>query len=152
MSFRLEYEVAEAGWATCRVVLNGKHVDMTASYVHDSLHQLCDVVASIANGAKCGTIIFMTEPGEHHLVLERYGETEVVVRIVWHEDWTSWGFMSKSESRVVLEGVTYIAHVRGQTYAAARRILESLGPEEYRRRWVQHDFPEASYKKLQTAG
>jgi hypothetical protein len=151
MSFRVEYEVGEAGWATCRVAFAERAVEITASYLHDSLHQLCDVVASIALGAKHGTVVFMDEPGEHHLKLERVSETDVTVGVIWHDDWTSWGMGSDSTGRVVLEGITTVAHLRGQTYSAARRILDSLGAQEYKRRWIQHEFPEAAYARLEKA-
>jgi hypothetical protein len=152
MSFRLEYEVGEAGWATCRVAIGEKWVDMTASYLHDSLHQLCDVVASVAAGARMGTVIFMDEPGEHQMLLERVGNADVALRLVWHDDWASWGIGPRSDGQIVLQGTTTVAHLRGQTYAAARHILESLGAEEYRRRWIEHDFPNAAFTRLKEAG
>ena len=151
MSFRLEYDVGEAGWATCRVRLGQDVVEMTASYLHNSLDQLCDVVASVARGAQAGSVIFMNEPGEHHLNLQRVGEADVLVQIVWHDDWTSWGMGSASSSQMVVEGTTAIAVLRDQTYAMALHILDSLGPSEYRRRWVEHDFPEASFARLRDA-
>src|SRR4051812_8224195 len=131
MSFRVEYEVGNAGWANCRVAFGDLVVDMTASYLHDSLHQLCDVVASIARGARSGTVVFVDEPGEHHLNLTRTGESDVSVQIVWHDEWTSWGIGAAVKSRVILEETTTVAHLRGQTYSAARAVLDSLGPEEY---------------------
>jgi hypothetical protein len=151
MSFRVEYEVGRAGWATCRIAFDECVVEMTASYLHDSLHQLCDVVASVALGARFGTVIFMEEPGEHHLKLERTGEVDVAVRVIWHDDWASWGMGSDSTGRVVLEGVTSVAHLHGQTYSAARTVFESLGADEYKRRWIEHEFPETSYARLEAA-
>ena len=150
--FRLDYQVSDAGWAKCRVAFGTEVADMTVSYLHDSLHQLCDVVASIATGASRGTVVFMDEPGEHELQLERFGDSQIAVRVVWFDDWKSWGFCSESDGRLVLRGETTVAHVRGQVYSAARHILESLGPEEYRRRWSRHDFPQASYERLRDAG
>ena len=152
LSFRVEYELGEAGWATCRVSFGKRAVEMTASYLHDSLHQLCDVVASVALGARTGTVVFMDEPGEYHLKLERLGHTDVAVQVVRHDDWPSWGIGSESKGRILLEGMTSVAHLRGQTYSTVRRIIDSLGPEEYRRRWIEHDFPEAAYDRLKNAG
>jgi hypothetical protein len=152
MSFRVEYDVGQAGWATCRVAFDDKVTDMTASYLHDSLHQLCDVVASIANGATSGTVIFMDEPGEHHLSFERSGETDVFVRVTWYDDWKSWGLATNLDGQVVLEGHTTVAHLRGQTYSAARHILDSLGLDEYQRRWIRYSFPTAPFERLRTAG
>jgi hypothetical protein len=94
----------------------------------------------------------MDEPGEHHFKLERTGETDVAVRVIWHDNWASWGNGSGPAGRVVLEGVTSVAKLRGQTYSAARSILESLGAEEYKRRWAEHEFPAASYARLAAAG
>jgi len=152
MSFRLEYEVGEAGWATCRVALDEKRVDMIASYLHDSLHQLCDVVASMASGARTGSVSFMDEPGEHQMLFERLDDAKVALRIMWHDDWISWGIGPRSDGQLVLEGTTTVAHLRGQTYAAARHILDGMGREEYRRRWSAHDFPDAAFTRLKEAG
>ncbi|MFZ5893624.1 MAG: hypothetical protein ACOY0T_21355 [Myxococcota bacterium] len=147
MSFRLEYEVGEAGWANCCVAFDEQLVKMTVSYLHDSLHELCDVVASIAGGAQTGTVVFMDEPGEHHMNLTRVTDNDVLVHIVWHDDWTSWGIASAN--RVVLQGTTSISHLRDQTYSAVRDILDCIGPTEYRRRWGEHDFPEAAFRRLE---
>jgi hypothetical protein len=152
MTFRVEYEVGEAGWATCRVTCGDQTVDMIASYLHDSLHQLCDVVASVAAGARTGLVSFMDEPGEHQMFLERIDGAKVALRIVWHDDWATWGIGRRSDGQLVLEGTTTLAHLRGQTYATARHILDSLGPEEYRRRWTAHDFPDAAFTRLKKAG
>ena len=69
-------------------------------------------------------------------------------RIVWHDDWVSWGIGPRSDGQLVLEGTTTVAHLRGQTYAAARHILEGTGREEYRRRWSAHDLPDAAFTRL----
>jgi hypothetical protein len=149
MSFNLQYEVADAGWADCRVAFGEDFVSMTASYLHDSLHQLCDVVANVVNGAQAGIVLFMDEPGEHELRLERSGENDVVFRVVWYHDWKSWGLCSESDGKAVLQGRTTVAHLRAQVYSTVRHILESLGKAEYRRRWVEHDFPVPAFSRLE---
>jgi hypothetical protein len=149
-TFRLEYEVGKAGWARCSVGFGDQTANMVVSYLHDSLKQLCDVVAAVAEGARTGAVLFMDEPGEHELLLERLGDSLVQVRIVWYDDWKSWG--SDSEGRLVLRGDTTVDDLRAEVVSATRHILESLGEAEYRRRWTEHDFPTDSYNRLRGAG
>lgn len=94
----------------------------------------------------------MNEPGEHELVVARSDVSDISVRVLWYNDWKSWGFGAKAEGRLLLEGRTTLEHFRSQVVSAARDILESLGPAEYRVRRIEHDFPLDAYDRLRGAG
>lgn len=137
---RLSYTVGDAGWADIQIECGGVVIEMAASYLHDSLLDLLSATTAIASGAQEAKAIFMDEPGEHHLNLRRIDDQCVGIEVRWYDDWQSWGIGS-STSSVVLQCETRLAHLRGQVLSAARKIVEEVGPAEYRARWQEHDFP-----------
>lgn len=67
--FRCSYILDGTGWATVSVSENDRQVDMTASYLHDSLRELSQAALDLCDGNSAVTVVFMDEPGEHHLVV-----------------------------------------------------------------------------------
>jgi hypothetical protein len=147
---RLVYSVHEHGWATCDVTIGDSAASMLASYAHDSLAELCVEVASVANGANSGRVVFMDEPGEHHLCLERIDPKHVQVSVLWHTE--NVRFKRRTpDGQLVMQGITTIAHLRGQAFSAVKDVLNGLGTEAYRDRW-RHNFPIDAYNRLRDAG
>jgi hypothetical protein len=68
---RINYELEHAGWATVTLECGGQQVTMAASYLHDSLRDLARASHSLVEGAEEATVVFMSEPGEHHVVMRR---------------------------------------------------------------------------------
>jgi hypothetical protein len=147
---RIAYIIHEHGWATCNVTMGDVTTSILASYLHDSLAELCTEVAAVANGASSGTVVFMDEPGEHHLCFERVDPKHVQIRVLWHTDNIRLKRRT-ADPHVVMQGTTSVAHLRGQTFSAVKDVLNGLGMTEYRKRWG-HDFPLEPYNRLRDAG
>jgi hypothetical protein len=120
---------------------------MRVSYVHDSLRDMASAAVAMCRGAREVTVVFMNEPGEHHVVFRRLEKDLVQIDVYRHEDWTSWG-MDKGEPTLVLTGQTKLAHIRGQVLSVLQRILKEEGPDGYKRRWLEHDFPARELAEL----
>ena len=62
---RFDYKLDGAGWATATLSCDEQRIEMTVSYLHDSLKDMASAVLAILNGAVEVKVIFMDEPGEH---------------------------------------------------------------------------------------
>lgn len=147
---RINYILDGAGWATATVGLGGREVVRSVSYLHDSLGQLADAVLDLDADREGTAVVFMAEPGEHHLVLRRAGDA-VAVEVRWFDDWASWGMCPPDRYQIVLSGDSTFAAVREQVVAALDRVLAEFGVVGYRARWVEHDFPVAAWERLKHA-
>jgi hypothetical protein len=147
---RFDYTLDGTGWATATAVVGGRAVAMTSSYLHDSLGQLADAILELEAGREEVVAVFMSEPGEHHLVFCRAGE-HVAVEVRRFNDWASWGMYPPDRFEVVAAGANPLATLREQVVAALGRVLAVHGIEGYKVKWVEHDFPLAAYERLKHA-
>lgn len=147
---RIDYVLDGYGWATATVGLGGDAVAMTASYLHDSLGQLANATLELAAGGEEAAVVFMAEPGEHHLILRRAGDA-VAVEVLWFEDWASWDMFPPDRYKLVLAGACPLAVFREQVVAALDRVLAEFGVAGYRAKWGEHDFPVATLERLKHA-
>ena len=148
---RLHYDLHDAGWAAVTVECGDQRVEMTASYLHDSLGDLASAARALARGGTEATVVFMDEPGEHQMVLRRINDKDVEVEIMWYDDWRSWK-MHDGPGRRRLFGKTTVAHVRGQVLSELRRLLHENGEAGYLEKWGEHLFPMAEMLDLEEAG
>ncbi|MBI4751153.1 MAG: hypothetical protein HY774_21965 [Acidobacteria bacterium] len=147
---KFQYILHRAGWATAILSCQDQTIEMTVSYLHDSLRNLASAVIALLNGATEVSVIFMDEPGEHRLVLRRKDQTTVSLEVRWYEDWYSWGIGS-SDFETLLSGVTRLTHLRGQVLSAMKQILDEHGEIGYKQKWCLHEFPMEELRQLQAS-
>ncbi|MBV1924804.1 MAG: hypothetical protein KUG68_12335, partial [Flavobacteriaceae bacterium] len=90
----------------------------------------------------------MEEPGEHVLILNRKDENKIDYELRWYKDWWSWNLIDKNNFESVFKGETTVPKYINQVRNVLNGIMTELGPDEYRKKWVEHDFPIAEYEKL----
>ena len=144
---RIDYVLDGSGWALATVSVGDHEAAMTVSYLHDSLGQLADATLELVADGTEVTVVFMAEPGEHHLIARRCGDA-VAVEVRWFKDWASWGMYPPGRYQVVLGGTCTVAAFRQQVVAALERVLAEFGVSGYKAKWVEHDFPVAALKRL----
>ena len=146
----IEYIVDKAGWAQA-IISNGEgEVNITVSYLNNSLLELAQMALCLKNGGKEARVIFMDEPGEHQFQVITNGE-EANYEVLWYSDWESWGLRKKKEFHSVLKGVTTVQRIVHQITQVLWRIHENIGPEKYKELWVEHEFPVQEFKVLSNA-
>ena len=143
----IDYELTGAGWAELKWTDAGETLYIAVSYLHDSLGQLAQSALELK---KLGSakVFFLDEPGEHHLFLDRAGES-LNYEIRWFDDWASWGIHPPDKYEIVLAGSTSARRCQHQVVITLHRVLEQYGLEGYKEQWVQHEFPEEKYRQLQ---
>ena len=143
----LEYLVEEAGWAVGTIGNGEDVVTFDISYLHDSLKELAESAIEIQK-KETKSVIFMAEPGESKLVLDRKENGKIIFELRWYEDWASWNVISEDDYEIVIKGETTITKYINQVRKVLGKIMDEMGPLEYRKKWIKHDFPVDEYEVL----
>jgi len=120
---------------------------MTTSYLHDSLQELAAAVLHLLGAGEEATVVFMDEPGEHHLVLRRH-DHDVALEVKWFDEWASWNLETPSGSKTLLETSVSLVGLQREVANALATLLATYGVDGYKKKWVEHDFPLAEYRAL----
>lgn len=121
---------------------------MTASYLHDSLDALARSAVDLRNGSSTATVVFMDEPGEHHLILSRARDDELRVEVRWFNDWASWNMHPADQFDTVFEGRTTIPAFVSAVVGVLDDVLKEWGVDGYLQKWVEHPFPKEMHGQL----
>ena len=146
--FGFEYELHQAGWATARIRHSDSFVEMPVSYLHDSLRELATATFTISRGAKSSRVVFMDEPGEHHLTLTREEDAMCRYSIDWFNDHHSWGLRIIPGGEHICAGNVSVRRLVQQVYSELYRLHEVFGVAGYKERWVAHEFPHTEMQRL----
>jgi hypothetical protein len=140
------YRLIGSGWAEARIADETSSVVITASYLTDALGDLLSALAAL----KCGDsdterFSWDGEPAEHRWILRSDGD-EVVVSILWFHD--IYKPQHDEAGRVVFATRQPLAEFVRAVSASAAQLLEEVGEDGYRERWVEHPFPTAALAEL----
>jgi hypothetical protein len=143
----IDYQINDAGWATGKIGNEDTSETFGISYLHDSLKELAESAIEIQN-KDCKSVIFMEEPGEHQLVLTKKDRNLIEYELRWYREWASWNETSVDNFELILKGETTIPKYINQVRTVLIKIMNDIGPELYKEKWGEHDFPITEYEKL----
>lgn len=144
----LDYRLENHGWATATVSNGEIQKCFDASYLHDTLRNLATSALTIGEVSST-SVIFMQEPGEIQLILELSNKNELEFELRSFKDWASWNFVSDEEFEVLLNGKTSITQYIQEVRELLKNIYEKTGLEQYKTKWIEHEFPVAEYQELE---
>ncbi|WP_299977787.1 hypothetical protein [uncultured Pseudoteredinibacter sp.] len=150
MKFGIEYKLEDHGWATVVLTDDAEKYKSPVSYLHDSLAELAQMAIDLKNGLPEAKVVFMNEPGELQLVVivkDQIANYEGR----WFNDWASWNMHPESEYKVVVHGSCSVARIIQQITSVLWDIHKNIGVEEYKDRWVEHEFPIKKFEVLANA-
>jgi len=148
MAVKIDYRVADAGWADCDLVINGNATSVEASYLGDALRELVEATLAAVEGLAYSVAHFYDEPGECRFVLEPQSD-RVRVRIL--EFTETWSEEPDEAGTVRLDEICALREFAEAVLAAAKTVLDTHGPEGYLDKWVRHEFPSETVYKLRRA-
>lgn len=151
MSFTLKYDLEGAGWAMAIIQDKEERLCITVSYLHDSLRELAEAARALASGANSARVVFMDEPGEIQLLLNRTN-SGLCYEARWFDDWNSWGMHPPDRFKVVFSGRTTVCRFAGEVTDQLETLLQEHGLAGYREKWVESDFPEDLLIQLRNLG
>lgn len=147
----IDYALLESGWAQCSILYENQTVDVAASYLNDSLGELAFAAHHLACGGEISAVVFMNEPGEHHLVFTRISDLECRFTLTWFDDDVSHARRPLPSSKLLMSGTVLIRSLANQVYNLLVRLLEQYGTTGYKSRWMKHDFPLGDFSMLREA-
>jgi hypothetical protein len=151
MGFKLTYDLEGAGWALARIQDGEARLEISVSYLHDSLRELAEAARALASGAESARVVFMDEPGEIQLFLNRT-DKELRYQARWFDDWNSWGRHPPDRFQVAFSGVTTVRRFVGEVRSQLDALLRVYGTSGYKEKWVNSDFPEELLIQLRNIG
>lgn len=145
-SFELNYRLTGTGWAEVTFE-HASSEPIDASYLHDSLLDLSEMALNLSEGAEEAQALFMDEPGEHFLVVNRSGD-KAHYELRCYKDWCSWGLASEKEFQVVLAGESTVQVIVSEIVKVLDLLYSKHGEIGYREKWAEHGFPITNYRAL----
>lgn len=143
----ITYKIIDGGWANAKIGNGRKQKKFAVSYLNDSLKELAESAIEIRS-KDFKTVVFMEEPGEHVLILHRNDQNKIDYELRWYTDWWSWNLIEEGNFKTVLKGETTVPKYINQVRNILQELMTALGPETYRKKWIEHDFPIEEYEKL----
>ncbi|MGJ7565140.1 hypothetical protein ACSFBM_14890 [Variovorax sp. GB1R11] len=144
---RIGYVLSGTGWATFSFRDDAETMAFAVSYLHDSLGDLARMGVELVKGAQSATAVFMDEPGEVQLVVTG-DKDDLSFELRSYHDWASWEMTAADNYKVLASGFVRRVDLVRNIHAILERIYVECGPETYRERWVEHDFPLRAYEVL----
>jgi hypothetical protein len=141
----LSYILHEAGWATATIEHDGRHREMSVSYLSDAVWRMLDAAVGLKNGAQEVRFGFTDEPGEHECIVTQTGSGRVRIRVFWYQDWTPPGRDTGDE---VFACDSSVLEVCQTVFACCKRLLDEHGEDGYKERWTAHEFPTETFERL----
>jgi hypothetical protein len=145
----ISYELEGAGWAKCSLQSDVGAVQITSSYLSDSLRDLVLSALSVLGGFRGVDFSFDEEPGQYRWVIESTGETTIDLQLFEFPDLGS-NEPNDKGSRL------FLVHTNRTIYAqavltAASAVLAKHGLAGYLESWHKHPFPARELELLQEA-
>ena len=75
-------------------------------------------------------------------------ETEIEYELRWFEDWTNWSSKNNEKYETKITGKTTLPKYVNEVRKNLKEIYEEFGIENYKAKWIQHDFPIEEYEKI----
>ena len=152
-AFKFTYDLTGSGWAHAGFEVAGRKVDMSVSYLHNTLEELTSAALHLIRGESIHeVVIFMDEPGECQLELKR--ETEKLTATITHfEDWKSWGNFDESKHKAssLIQFEISTKKFAMEVLNVLYKLHQQYGLAGYREKWVENDFPFEKYQALEVA-
>ena len=143
---KFTYQLDGAGWATATIADDGRHRDMTVSYLSDSLYDMAQAAICLLEGADSVRFSFDDEPGEHRCIVTRSSDTDAQIRVLWFDE--LWSNLPDERGSEVFTSVCTIARFSGEVLSCLQRLLADHGVDGYKKLWVGHDFPSEKFERL----
>ena len=142
----INYSLKDSGWAILELNNGHKVVKFDISYLYDSLKKLAESAIELKDKNE-KSVIFMDEPGEHWLVLKKQGK-KIEYELRWYKEWANWNLINEEKFEIKLTGSSTLTQYINEVRRNLISIYYNFGIEQYKKKWVQHDFPLSEYKKL----
>ena len=148
MTCSVTYLLKGHGWAECTIQTDEAIAHLLASHLHDSLDDLLRATVSVVHGARDARALFIDEPGEYRLLMDRIENDTVRLRVIAFDQ--SFSRSKDDDGRMVFSSECRLRTFAGAVLSAAQRLLQDHGTDGYRQHW-NHEFPKDGADHLKEA-
>lgn len=142
---RIGYNLLETGWAEFTFRNSEKRIEVSASYLHDSLLELTEATLLLCKGSKEADVTFVEEPGHHRLILKRNDQDRINLTLQWFKEWPT---KKEKPDRKVFKTDVSLTELKEQVLGILEYIEKKIGPDKYHKLWKNHEFPSKHYQRL----
>jgi|GEM_PF-6201258 len=146
--FKLEYALTGPGAARLVIRYGENEKSIPALSFSDPLLSLAEAAIQLNKSILATSVVLMDEVEEHSLQLTPDEEDFLEFELRWYEKWASWGQLSPEEYTVSFKGKTTVEAFCSQVLHILTDIYENLGPQQYKKQWIEGDFPEHEFTIL----
>jgi hypothetical protein len=143
----LSYVLDGAGWATATIAYEGRRLEMSVSWLCDTLLYMTEAAIGLKEGARCRRFFLVEEPGYYECIVTRSGSSNARVRVLWGENW----FATPGTARITKEVFAFHSPMEQfllEVAACLQRLLDDHGLKRYKAGWGEHEFPIAQFERL----
>ena len=143
------------GWAEVTFANDKQSVNFPVSYLSDPLTDLFEALCRLAKKETVlEKIIFVDEPGERSLLLNRQNEGALAVEIIWSNEWEDAAIHSLKtaiKENSIYSNTDTIENLGQIICIGIDDLLRRTSLQEYKKRWHFYEFPVEKYNKLKLA-
>ena len=141
----LHYELIGRGWARVSVEIEGRTIELIASYLSDALGDMAAGAIALLSGEQEVRFSFQDEPGEYRWIFTSEGEEGLRLNILSFQD--CFAAPSDHGGTVILEGSTARWEFASEVAEVLDRIVDSIGVVAYEAEWCGA-FPSQNREQL----
>jgi hypothetical protein len=144
--FKINYKLTGTGWSETTITDGTNEASLSASYLSDALGNLANAVIKILKGEKEARASFDEEPGEYRWVFTNDNNVVDIKIFSFKDLWTN---KNDSEGDLVFSSKITTKELGNAILECLKNILKEYSPEEYKKKWIDHEFPMAQYSELE---
>lgn len=141
-----EYRLIGSGWSEATISDGAQEAVCHVSYLSDALRDLVSAVIKLLEGAKRAEFSWADEPGNYGWLLT-HREQVLSIRITRYRNWEK-DRGPKEHGKTIFKARCALRDFAAAVLAQSDELYNTLGPQGYKERWVQHDFPLNEYRRL----
>jgi hypothetical protein len=142
----LEYALRGAGWAHGAVVLDGRRLELDASYIHDTINDLVEALLTACRGQEAVEWVYFHEPASTHVYLTRaHGRRAIALKRF--PDFRVPRPRLGNRGTLIAEGEVLLRQLVADVIIAGSRMIDIHGEQGYLQSWRQ-PFPTRAFADL----
>lgn len=145
---KIDYRLVGSGWAECTICTDEGSCELSTSYLSDALGNLVLAAAAVLSGAHSISVGFDEEPGEFRWSVTRMDSSTIRLNILSFEE--LWGNRPDAEGSVLFSWIGPPLEFGRSVRDAAEALLQKHSLADYKKQWVEHDFPSTELELLRS--
>src|SRR6516225_3633644 len=135
----IEYALSGAGWAQGAVVLDGRRIELDASYIHDTFKDIVEALLSACRGQEAVEWVYFDEPASTHVYLT-YADGRRVIALRRFPDFRVPRPRLGNAGTLIAEGDVLLGQLVADVIVAGSRMIDAQGEQGYLQSW-RRPFP-----------